>query len=182
MDKLFCVEGDTEIRCKDINLITFKDESDLLALLLHLFKTQLPSLLSKFKDCQGNPMQIAPECIHITPGIPGCGNRVFIAPIGENPDYGENFTYETNEYSFEIYLEVATSDYTCNIWNLIKLKQAVKVLLVNAEDLLFGNEFTMDSNPRFRNLGTEKNSNQFIRSGIWSFNISTYNQGKEITL
>lgn len=166
----FCIEAEIPLKCSNPVFDEFPDMTDIMILVLRYFKTYLPELMLKKKDCYKRPIKINPKDIaFVAEGELG-DYVVIIVPTDDNSTYkDDNFFQEDSEFVFQARLQVVEDDSEGALENLIKLYSGVKTMLVN-----------MDQNLGLRTaVGpfsydgpyTIEGSKRVVRDGVYSFSI-----------
>lgn len=133
MDK-FCVDGASEAKCYTLQTIDFSSEEQILDVLLDILKSELPSRVSKIKDCEDNPFFISEEAIDILPPEKWTHLNIILNPMTDKPTYlDENKQLRSVTYNFEIILTVSNALKRCVTWELIRFKNVVEGLIMAAE-------------------------------------------------
>ncbi len=172
----FCVKGQFEDRCKDFIFDEFPDEKATIVLILEYFQVFLPQLLRKKKDYYNKPIIIDPKDIDLVAQKEYGPYVVLLSITGDTSIYpDEQFFRESTEYSFQIDLQVYSDESLASLENLIKLKSAVKTLLVNMDHNL--QILTEVGDFSYGSFGIDE-SNQFVRQGIYTFSIQDTNHKK----
>lgn len=169
----FCIEGEFEPFCKEFTFDEFPDEKGVMVLIFEYFKRFLPEILKTKKDYYNKPIIIDPNDIGFTAQMDYGKYVVVISIADDNSSYpDENFYIEDTEYNFQIDLQVVANEMLESLENLIKLKSAVKTLLVNMEKNLSLN--TVIEGFSYGNFGKDESQN-FVRQGIYRFSIQDKN-------
>lgn len=165
----FCIKGEFVPPCKELTFYEFPDEKDVIVLILEYFKKFLPQVLSRKKDYYNQPISMDPKDIDLV-SRKDYGNYVVVLAIADdNSSYSENGLQENTEYAFQIDLQVQEDDTKASLENLIKLKSAVKTLLVNMDNNL--NLLTDIEGFSYGYAGDIEDSNKLIRQGTYRFSI-----------
>ncbi len=170
----FCIEGDIQPFCKELKFFELPDEKDIIVLILEYFKRFLPQVLKRKTDYYNKPIIIDPKDIDLILQK-GFGPYVVLLSIADdNSTYPDNDYYsESTEYAFQIDLQVYSEDALASLENLIKLKSAVKTLLISMENNL--DIITVIDGFSYGASGLEEGSNNFVRQGTYRFSIESTN-------
>lgn len=167
----FCIVGEVPLKCKEPKFDEFEDETSLIVLLLHYFKTYLPEVMAKRVDSKNRQIKMNPADIDLTTHkYPGDFIAILV-PTEDNSSYRDDgFMFEDTEYVFEFLLEVKADDFEGSMWNLVKLKSGIKTMLVNM-DYNIGLNLIVD-NFSHGGTGTIAETKQFVRGGTYRFSIT----------
>lgn len=169
----FCINGEFQPPCKNLTFYEFPDEKNVIVLILEYFKTFLPQILKTKKDYYNKSIIIDPKDIGLTTQKDYGKYIVVLSIADDNSSYlDENFHIENTEYVFQIDLQVTSDNMLASLENLIKLKSAVKTLLVNMENNLLLT--TVIEGFSYGNFGLDE-SKEFVRQGTYRFSIQDNN-------
>lgn len=167
MDELessFCIEGTPDLKCKEPRFDEFENEIPLMKIILAYFRTYLPSLMIKNKDCRGRWIKMDKEDIGVSLRKEPGDYIALLVPTDDLSSYPDDtFTLEDSEYAFELQLRARDIEFEGALENLIILKSVVKTMLVNMdynlglaveiEGFSFGG-LTLESENKLRRDGT----------------------------
>lgn len=171
LNSIFCVSAEKleEPNCS-INFEIYEDSCELTIKLLALFKTFIPKIALNVNDCQGHPIKVLQKDICITPPEKVPPILILLTPTDDTSSYGEDFSSEDTKFLFEVYTEVVGSNQECNIWNLTKIQNIIKTLIINLEKVLKGYSIEFDG---FRFIGADSiGKGDYSRSGLCRFKVT----------
>ena len=181
LENIFCVMAESvDTSCPDLDVFIYEDSTELIPKLYAIFQNYIPKIAAKYHDCEGKPIKILKEDITLTPPstLPPMG--ILLTPTDDLAEYGEGFDYEDSSYKFEVFLHVRGRDFEGNVWNLIKLENIVKTLVIALEKILqTGHIVTFEG---FRFLGTEQDTNYHVRTGLLRFGLTRRSSPQTIRL
>lgn len=169
----FCIQGEFNPSCREMTFYELPDEKDVIVLILEYFKRFLPQVLKRKSDYYNQTIVIDPKDIDLI-SRPDYGKYVVVLSItDDNSLYPDNdFQREISTYAFQIDLQVQADDMLASLENLMKLKSAVKTLLINMENNL--RLTTVIDGFSYGQYGLDE-SNRYVRQGIYRFSIESDN-------
>lgn len=170
----FCINGEFQPPCKQLTFNEFPDEKNVIVLILEYFKAFLPKIIKNKKDYYNKNIIIDPKDIGLRLEKEFGDYVVILSIADDNSSYpDQNFYIEETEYNFQIDLQVLAEDSLAALENLIKLKSAVKTLLVNMENNLLLT--TVIEGFSYGSFGIDDELNNYIRQGTYRFSIQDKN-------